>query len=138
MKLAGVPAGPGEAGAVDHVVEAALQQLEQVVAGLALATRGLDVVVVELPLEHAVGVARLLLLLELRAVLALLDPGAAVLAGRVGALLVRRVAADEVDTETARLLGHGAGVAGHVSLSFCLGVRRAGAWAGGSRCAGWA
>src|SRR3954464_13655839 len=34
-ELAGVATGPGEAGAVHHVVEAALQQLEQVVAGLA-------------------------------------------------------------------------------------------------------
>ena len=48
-------------------------------------------------------------------VLALLDAAAAVLAGRVGTTLERRVATDEVDTETARLLGHGAGVTGHGS-----------------------
>ena len=35
-ELAGVAAGAGEAGAVDHVVEAALEQLQQVVTGLAL------------------------------------------------------------------------------------------------------
>src|SRR5205085_8284270 len=113
-QLTGVTAGPGEAGAVDHVVEAALQQLEQVVTGLAGATRGLGVVVVELLLEDAVGVAGLLLLAELQEVLALLDPAAAVLARRVGATLVRRVAADEVETQSTRLLGHGAGVAGHI------------------------
>src|SRR6478735_10873081 len=114
-ELAGVAARPGEAGAVDHVVEAALEQLQQVVTRLALPTRGLGVVVVELLLEDAVGVAGLLLLTELKQVLALLDPTPAVLAGRVGATLERRVAADEVDAETARLLGHGAGVTGHIS-----------------------
>ena len=141
-QLAGVAAGAGEAGAVDDVVEAALQQLQQVVTGLAGATRGLGVVVVELLLEDAVGVAGLLLLAQLEEVLALLDAAAAVLAGRVGTTLVGRVAADEVDAETARLLGHGAGVTGHgssVSFEVCVSrcVRRAGAWAGGSRCAGW-
>src|SRR4051794_3308438 len=40
---------------------------------------------------------------------------AAVLAGRVGATLVSLVATDEVDTQAARLLRHGAGVAGHGS-----------------------
>jgi hypothetical protein len=138
-QLAGVATGPGEAGAVHDVVETALQQLEQVVTGLAGTTRGLGVVVVELLLEDAVGVAGLLLLAELQEVLALLDPAAAVLAGRVGATLVRRIAADEVDTETARLLGHGTGVTGHGSeLLRGLGVRHAGAWAGGNRCGGWA
>src|SRR4051794_40426832 len=116
-ELAGVAARPGEPCAVDHVVEAALEQLQQVVTRLALPARGLGVVVVELLLEHAVGEASLLLLAQLEQVLALLDPAAAVLARRVGATLVRRVAADEVDTETARLLGHGAGVAGHGSVS---------------------
>src|SRR6478735_6044879 len=119
-ELAGVAARAGEPGAVDHVVEAALEQLQQVVTRLALPTRGLGVVVVELLLEHAVGETSLLLLAELQEVLALLDPAAAVLARRVGATLVRRVAADEVDTETARLLGHGAGVAGHGSVSFSV------------------
>src|SRR6195952_900256 len=112
-QLAGVAAGPGEAGAVDHVVEAALEQLQQVVTGLAGTTAGLVVVVVELLLHHAVGEAGLLLLLQLVAVLGLLDAGPAVLAGRVGALLERLVLTDEVDTEAARLLGHGAGVTGH-------------------------
>src|SRR5207344_1972616 len=100
-ELTGVAARAGEAGAVDHVVETALEQLQQVVTRLALPTRGLGVVVVELLLEHAVGETSLLLLTQLQEVLALLDPPAAVLARRVGATLVRRVAADEVDTETA-------------------------------------
>src|SRR3954451_768785 len=112
-ELTGVPTGAGEAGPVDHVVEAALQQLQEVVTGLAGTPAGLGVVVVELLLEHAVGEAGLLLLPQLEEVLALLDAAAAVLPGRVGATLVRLVATDEVDAETARLLGHGAGVTGH-------------------------
>ena len=131
--------GAGEPGAVDHVVEAALEQLEQVVAGLAGTTRCLDVVVVELALEDAVRDARLLLLTKLEEVLALLDAAAAVLAGRVGTAFVRRVATNEVDTETARLLGHGAGVTGHSSsLLGSRVIRRDGAWAAGIRCGAWA
>src|SRR4051812_2536804 len=126
-ELAGVAARAGEPGAVDHVVETALEQLEQVVTGLAGAPAGLGVVVQELLLEHAVGEAGLLLLLQLRAVLALLDAGAAVLAGRVGATLERCVAANEVDTEAARLLRHGAGVTGHL---LCLLRSR---WSGQTR-----
>src|SRR6478752_4565282 len=116
-ELAGLAARPGEAGAVDHVVEAALEELQEVVAGLALATAGLLVVADELLLHHAVGETSLLLLTELQQVLGLLDATAAVLAGGVGTLLEGGVATDEVDTETARLAGHGTGVAGHVSVS---------------------
>ena len=102
-QLHGVVRGLAKPGAVDHVVEAALEQLQQVVAGLAGATRCLDVVVVELPLQHAVGEASLLLLLQLRAVLALLDARRG-RAGRGGRGDARsRVATDEVDAETARL-----------------------------------
>src|SRR3954468_20146955 len=112
-ELTRVPTGTGEPGPVDHVVEAALEELQEVVTGLAGTPAGLGVVVVELLLEHAVGEAGLLLLPQLEEVLALLDAATAVLPGRVGATLVRLVATDEVDAETARLLGHGAGVTGH-------------------------
>src|SRR4051812_14572663 len=50
-QLAGMAAGPGEAGPVHDVVEAALEELQQVVTGLAGPARGLHVVVVELALE---------------------------------------------------------------------------------------
>src|ERR1700760_2937198 len=73
----------GEAGPVDHVVQAALQDLEQVVAGTAVAAGGLDVVVVELPLQHPVHPASLLLLADLQEVFALLGAVTAVLARRV-------------------------------------------------------
>src|SRR3546814_1886 len=118
-ELTGMATRAGEAGTVDHVVEAALEELQQVVTGLAGATRCLDVVVVELLLEDAVGDARLLLLVKLSAVLALLDTRATVLAGRVGTTLKSLVASDEVDTEAARLPGHGAGVTGNFSKSPC-------------------
>src|ERR1700761_7021960 len=76
----------GEAGPVHHVVQAALQDLEQVVAGTTVAAGGLDVVVVELPLQHPVHPASLLLLADLQEVLALL--------GAVPAVLTRRVRPD--------------------------------------------
>ena len=91
--------------------------LQQVLTGLAGTAHGLLVVAAELLLHHAVGEAGLLLLLQLLAVLALLDPRAAVLAGRVGTLLERLIAADEVDAEAARLAGGGSGVTSH---DFCL------------------
>jgi hypothetical protein len=50
---------------------------------------------------------------QLLAVFALLDPRAAVLAGRVGALLEGLIAADEVDAEATRLARHGSGVTSH-------------------------
>src|SRR5512133_789430 len=92
-QLTRLVAAPGQAAPVDHVVEARLQQLEQRLAGDALPAGRLDVVVVELLLEHAVDAAGLLLLPELQVVLALLEPAAAVLAGRVGALLHRALGA---------------------------------------------
>src|SRR6185295_13721065 len=99
------------------VVQPALQDAQQVVTGLARQTVGLFVVATELLLHHAVGEACLLLLLQLLAVFALLDPRTAVLAGRVGALLERLIAADQVDAEAARLAGRGSGVTSHFLLS---------------------
>src|SRR6516225_4041491 len=69
----------GEPGTVDDVVEAALQDLEQVVTGLPAPARSLLVVAVELPLQDPVDPAGLLLLPGLEQVLALLRPVAAVL-----------------------------------------------------------
>ena len=63
-RAGGPAAGPGEAGAVDDVVEPGLEDLQQVVTGLAGAV-GLLVVPAELLLQHAVGEAGLLLLLQL-------------------------------------------------------------------------
>ena len=86
-QLARLAARGGEAEAHEHVVEPALEQREQVLAGDPGLARGLLVVAVELPLEHAVVAARLLLLAQLQPVLALFQAPAAVLAraGRSGA-----------------------------------------------------
>ena len=70
----------GEAETVDDVVEAHLKQAEELLAGDALATRRLLVVIAELLLEDAVVAARLLLLAQLQQVLGLLDAAAAMLA----------------------------------------------------------
>ena len=137
-ELTGLPTGTGQPGAVDHVVEPGLQDLQQVVTCLALQPVGLLVVTAELLLQHAVGEAGLLLLPQLQGVLRLLGAALAVHAGRVGAALERLVAADQVNTQPTRLLGHGTGIASHVSVkSLSSGwSRRGAAWAGGSRCAG--
>jgi hypothetical protein len=112
-ELAGLTAGAGEAAAVDHVVQAGLEDLQQVVTRLALEAVGLLVVTTELLLEHTVGEAGLLLLAELEQVLRLLGATLAVHAGRVGAALESLVATDQVNTQPTRLLGHGTGVASH-------------------------
>src|SRR5215472_3268425 len=94
-ELAGHVTALGEAGPVDHVVEAALQQLQQGLAGPAAGPGGFLVVVAELLLQDAVDAAGLLLLPDLQQVVVLLRPVPAVLARRVGPDLdraLRRVA----------------------------------------------
>ena len=88
-ELAGLRARCGEAQAVDDVVEARLEQAQQLLAGDAGAAGRLLVVVAELLLEQAVVAARLLLLAQLEQVLALLDAAAAVLTRRIRATLDR-------------------------------------------------
>src|SRR3954451_8569356 len=77
----------GEAEAHEHVVEAALEDAQEVLARDAGLPRSLRVVRAELLLEDAVVAAGLLLLAQLDAVLGLLLAPAAVIAGRVGAAL---------------------------------------------------
>src|SRR6478735_176613 len=64
-QLAGGATGARQAGAVDDVVQAGLEDLQQGLAGLARAAGRLGVVTTELLLHDAVGEAGLLLLLEL-------------------------------------------------------------------------
>ena len=80
--LTGLLAGAGKAQTEDDVVETALEDAHQVVAGDALALHGEDVVVAELLLENAVDELGLLLLAKLDAVLALLTTTALGLAVR--------------------------------------------------------
>ena len=87
---------------VHHVVQAALQDLEQVLAGHTALAGGFLVVAMELPLEDAVDPASLLLLPDLEQVLALLGPVAPVLTRRVGPDLngaLRRIALGALQEE---------------------------------------
>src|SRR5437764_4822543 len=86
-ELARLRARVGKAEAEDHVVEALLEELEQVLAGLALGGAAAQVVAAELRLEQAVEPLHLLLLAELHAVLGELGAALAVLARRVRAAL---------------------------------------------------
>ena len=82
-KLAGHVPALGEPGPVDHVVEAALQDPQQVLTGLAALAGRLLVVIVELPLKDPVDAPSLLLLPDLEQVLVLLGAVAPVLTRRV-------------------------------------------------------
>src|SRR5690606_30289567 len=75
--------GRCQAGTPHDVVEAAFEELEQVVAGDSGAAGRLLVVATELTLQHPVHHAQLLLLAQLDLVVALADSAAAVLTGRV-------------------------------------------------------
>src|SRR5690606_6413162 len=115
----------------DHVVEPALQDLEEVLTGLAGLPARLLVVVVELPLEHAVDPAGLLLLPELELVLRLLRPAAAVLTRRVRADLDRALGGlalgaleEELGLLAAAELAVRSGVTGHCCLSPAAQTRR--------------
>src|SRR5580704_1457308 len=133
-QLTGHVAALAEPGAVHHVVQAALQDLQERLAGPAGLARGLGVVAAELLLEHAVNPAGLLLLADLQQVLAVLLPDPAVLARRVRPDLdraLRRVALaalqEQLDLLTTAQLAVRPGVTSHQSL-----LRPAAAWADGS------
>ena len=85
--LARFGARGAEAHAIAHAVEPAFEHLQQRFAGDALAGRRLEVVAAELPLEHAVDAAHLLLLAQLHAVARKPRVLLAVLAGRIVAAL---------------------------------------------------
>ena len=85
-QLTGLSAGGGQPHAVGHVVQAALQQDQHVDAGGALHLLGLVEVQTELLFQQAVGLAGLLLLPQLQAVLGNFFAAGAVLTGRHGTL----------------------------------------------------
>jgi len=68
-ELARLRAGAGEAEAPDDVVEAALKELKECLAGDAGAVGGFGEVAVELALEEAIHAPQLLLLAELDAII---------------------------------------------------------------------
>src|SRR6185437_15527650 len=104
--LAGLVAAGRETGTVDDVVEAALEDAQQVLAGAARLAAGLLVVAAELLLKDAVDAGALLLLAHLHQILAVLAATAAVLTRGVGTVLdraLRRVALAALE-EQLRLL----------------------------------
>src|SRR5262249_45462418 len=127
----------GEAHAVDDVVEAALEEPQQVLTRRAGLARGLLVVVAELALEHAVHAAQLLLLAQLQAVVGQALAALALDAARRHrqlALVLERLDArlqEQIRALAAGELARGTGITRHKSpLTPCA------SWAGGSRCAG--
>src|SRR6266581_1436090 len=148
-QLAGHVAALGEAGPEHDVVQAALEQLEHGLAGPAVLAGRFLVVAVELALQDAVDPAGLLLLPDLRQVVAFLGPVAAVLARRVRPDLdraLRRVTLGALQEELGLLpaaqLAVRACVSSHLSLSPRVGsgdeyspVRPGAASAAGSHCA---
>src|SRR3954453_18627003 len=115
--LARLAARRGEAEAHDDVVQARLQEHQQVLTRDARLAGRLVVVAAELALQHAVVAAGLLLLAQLDAVLRLLLATTAVISGRVGAALDAALVGEaalaleeQLLTLAAALLALGAGV----------------------------
>ncbi len=116
---------------------------EQVLAGLAGTALGHIEVAAELALEQAVVALGLLLLAELLAVLAGLAAALAVHSGGIAAALegaLSGVAPVALEEELLALPAAEAAYGVGVSCHFFLppSIRRGGASADGSRCAGWA
>src|ERR1700722_4123349 len=133
-QLAGHVPALGEPGAEHDVVQPALEDLQQGLAGTAGLAGRLDVVAVELLLEHAVDATGLLLLADLEQVLAVLLADATVLARRVRPDLDRALGPVALGALQEQLYLFAAAqlavrpcVSSHQSL-----LRRADAWAGGS------
>src|SRR4051794_37877190 len=119
-QLPGLAAGCREAESNQDVVQAALEETQQVLARDALLPARPVVISRELLLEHLVVALRLLLLAKLRPILGLPHPAPAVLARWVGApldaALVREAARalqEQLLSLAAALLALGPGVAGH-------------------------
>src|SRR5205085_5530040 len=134
-QLARFRAGVREAETEDHVVEALLEELEQVLARLALGRAAAQVIAAELRLEQAVEPLHLLLLAQLHAVFGELGASLPVLAGRIrtpldGALVRVAAVALQVHLEVlapADAAG-GFGVAGHTRASASGAGSRYGEW----------
>src|SRR5439155_23076085 len=116
--------GPGraEAHAVDDVVQPRFEQPQQVRAGRALALRRHGEVALELPLEHAVRAAQLLLFAQLLAIVGHPHPGLhAVLAGlgvelAFGIERATRALQEKVSAFPARQLAFSSEVSSHFAI----------------------
>ena len=140
-KLTSLRTGGGQAQAVDDIVQAALEQGQQVVARDALDARGLVKRAAELRLQHAVGAADLLLFAQLHAVLAHLSRSSLpVHAGRRGALADRAlggVAAVALQKQLRAFAPAQAADGTSITCHWALPPTLFCAWADGIRCGGW-
>ncbi len=134
-QLTGLAAGHGEAQTVHHVVQTALHQAQQVLAGLAGHTGSLLVIHTELLLQNAVDELDLLLLVELDGILALLLSH---LAAGVALGLLLGIAHDgRRNAQRLAALGDRLHILSHLLIILLLPIRHDGAWGGGSHCGGW-
>ena len=134
-QLTGLTAGHGEAQTVHHVVQTALHQAQQVLAGLAGHGGSLLIVSMELLLQDAVDELDLLLLVELDGVLALLLSHLA--AGVALGLLLGVTHDGRRNTQRLATLGDRLHILSHDLLILLLPITRDDAWGGGIRCGGW-
>src|SRR4051812_45479590 len=138
-QLPGHVPGRGVTGAVDHVVQSRLEDLQEHLARLSRLGDRLLVVPAELLLEDPVRPAGLLLLAVLEQVLGLLGPAAAVLPGREGPGLeraLRTIALAALEEQLHLLAAAALAVRPCVTSHFCVfSLRPGGASADGSRCA---
>src|SRR5882672_6799458 len=133
-ELARLGARRGKAHAVDDVVEPRLQELEELLARGARATRRLLVVAAELALEHPVHAAEFLLLPQLQTVVGQPLPALALDAARRHlelALALQRLGTaleKQIGALAASELACGTGISRHVAFLW-LRVRRGASWA---------
>ena len=133
-QLTGLAAGHGEAQAVHHVVQAALDQGQQVLAGLAGHTGSLLIVHMELLLHDAVDKLDLLLLGQLKGILGLLLPHLTL--GVAVGILLGIAHGGRGQVQGLAPLGNRLHISSHVSKTSFFQIRRGGASGGGSRCGG--
>ena len=130
----------GDAQPVDHIIEAQLQHLQQVLAGCARAAVGFGKHALELTLEDAVALAYLLLFLEPVSIVGDLAPTRRSLAGRLIAPVNRALRANATFALEHQLFAgasadsaDGSGVSSHWRFSLSVVVVGCGCpgWAGG-------
>ena len=134
-QLTGLTAGRGEAQTIHHVVQTALHQGQQVLAGLAGHTGSLLIVHMELLLQNTVDELDLLLLVELDGVLALLLSHLA--AGVALGLLLGVTHDGRRNAQRLAALSDRLHILSHILLILLVPITHDDAWGGGIRCGGW-
>ena len=147
-KLSRLGARRAEAHAVNHIVEPAFEQLQQILAGRALAPGRFLVIAAKLFLENAVGAAHFLLLAQLHAIVRQPPPALSVLTGNDLGLAfavdgTNAAFQKQVGAFPAGQLAFGAQISGHVQSLLWLFTKiplratRVASSAGGNRCEEW-